>query len=122
MGVVLNQFTGCSAELCREEESEAIPETGRGGTQGSETSGLPHFLDNRLTDCSEVSLMRRPPLNPRKIPGTPVRGGFESRVIMRLEETFFNNVMLNLPCTIEALHKSITTASNHSHKKKTPWP
>jgi hypothetical protein len=33
--------------------------------------GPPHFLDNRLTDGGEVvSLMRRPPFTPRKIPGT----------------------------------------------------
>jgi hypothetical protein len=32
---------------------------------------LPHFLYNRLTDGGEVvSLTRRPPFNPRKIPGT----------------------------------------------------
>jgi hypothetical protein len=32
---------------------------------------LPHFLDNRLTDGGEVvSLTRRPPFIPRKIPGT----------------------------------------------------
>jgi hypothetical protein len=36
---------------------------------------------------------------------------------VRLEGTF----MLNVPCTIEALHKSIKTASNHAHKK-IPWP
>jgi hypothetical protein len=36
--------------------------TGRGGPQGSETSRLPHFLDNRLTDGGEiVSLKRRQP-------------------------------------------------------------
>jgi hypothetical protein len=34
-------------------------------------SRLPHFLDNQLTDGSEVfSLMRQPPFTPRKIPGT----------------------------------------------------
>jgi hypothetical protein len=34
-------------------------------------SSLPHFLDNRLTDGGEVvSLMRRPPFNPMKVPGT----------------------------------------------------
>jgi hypothetical protein len=38
---------------------------------GSETSRLPHFLDNRLTDGGDaVSLMRRSPFVPRKIPGT----------------------------------------------------
>jgi hypothetical protein len=36
-----------------------------------ETSRLPHFLDNRLTDDGEVvSLTRRPPFPPRMIPGT----------------------------------------------------
>jgi hypothetical protein len=36
-----------------------------------ETSRLPHFPDNRLTDGGEVvSLTRRPPFTPRKIPGT----------------------------------------------------
>jgi hypothetical protein len=32
---------------------------------------VPHYLDNRLTDgCKVVSLTRRPPFTPRKIPGT----------------------------------------------------
>jgi hypothetical protein len=45
--------------------------TGRGGPYGYETSKLPHFLDNRLTHGGEVvSLTRRPPFTPRKIPGT----------------------------------------------------
>jgi hypothetical protein len=35
-------------------ESKAIPVTGRGGPYGCETSRLPHFLDNRLTDGGEV--------------------------------------------------------------------
>jgi hypothetical protein len=35
-----------------------------------ETSKLPHFLDSPLTDGGEVSLRRRPPFTPRKIPGT----------------------------------------------------
>jgi hypothetical protein len=47
------------------------PWTGRRGPQGCETSRLPHFTDNRLTDVGEVvSLNRRPPFTPRKIPGT----------------------------------------------------
>jgi hypothetical protein len=34
-------------------------------------SSLPHFsLDSRLTVGGEVSLTRRPPFTPRKIPGT----------------------------------------------------
>jgi hypothetical protein len=50
---------------------KAIPETGRGGPWGCETPTLPHFLDNRLTDSGEViSLKRRPPFTPRKIPDT----------------------------------------------------
>jgi hypothetical protein len=50
---------------------KAIPVTGRGGPKGCETSRLPHFLDNRLTDGGEVvSLMRRPHFTPGKIPGT----------------------------------------------------
>jgi hypothetical protein len=38
----------------RNEASEVIPVTGRGGSLGCETSRLPHFLDNRLTDGGEV--------------------------------------------------------------------
>jgi hypothetical protein len=51
-------------------KGKAIPVTGRGGPHGCETSRLPHFLDNRLTDGGEVSLTRLPPFTPRKIPGT----------------------------------------------------
>jgi hypothetical protein len=44
---------------------------GRGGPYGCETSRLPHFLNNRLNDGGEVvSLKRRPPFTPRKIPST----------------------------------------------------
>jgi hypothetical protein len=54
-----------------EEKSEAIPVTDRRGPEGCETSRLQHFLDNRLTDGSEVvTLTRRPPFTSRKIPGT----------------------------------------------------
>jgi hypothetical protein len=43
-------------------KGKAIRVTGRGGPQGCETSRLPHFLDNRLTDGGEVvSLTHRPP-------------------------------------------------------------
>jgi hypothetical protein len=52
-------------------EVKANPLTDLGGPQGCETSRLPHFLDNRLTEGGEVvSLTRRPPFTPRKIPGT----------------------------------------------------
>jgi hypothetical protein len=50
---------------------KAVPITGRGGQLGCETSRLPHFLDNRLTDGGEVvSLTRQPPFTPLKIHGT----------------------------------------------------
>jgi hypothetical protein len=46
-------------------KSKAIPVTGHGGPYGCETSELPHFLDNRLTDGGEVvSLTRWPPFTP----------------------------------------------------------
>jgi hypothetical protein len=35
-------------------KGKAIPIIGRGGQQGCETSRLPHFLDNWLTDGSDV--------------------------------------------------------------------
>jgi hypothetical protein len=35
--------------------ASVIPVTGSGGPQGSETSRLPLFLDNRLTDGGEVN-------------------------------------------------------------------
>jgi hypothetical protein len=68
-------------------EGKAIPVTGLGCPQGCETSRLPHFLDNRLTDGGEVvSLKHRPPFTPRKVPGTlSVRGSVDPRAIVRLE-------------------------------------
>jgi hypothetical protein len=51
-------------------KGKAIPVTGHEGPQGCETSRLPYFLDNWLTDGSKVlSLMRQPPFTPRMIPG-----------------------------------------------------
>jgi hypothetical protein len=50
---------------------KAIPVTGRGRAQKIVMRRGFHILYNRLTDGGEfVSLMRRPPLIPRKIPGT----------------------------------------------------
>jgi hypothetical protein len=46
-------------------KGKAIHVTGRGGPYGCETSRLPHFLDNRLTDGGEISLMRWPPFAPQ---------------------------------------------------------
>jgi hypothetical protein len=52
--------------------SKAVPVTGRGGPYGREKSRLSHFLESRLIDGGEVvSLKRRSPLTPRKIPGIP---------------------------------------------------
>jgi hypothetical protein len=43
--------------------------TGRGSTDGYETSMLPYFLENWYTDGSEsVSIIRRQSFTPRKIP------------------------------------------------------
>jgi hypothetical protein len=48
-------------------KGKAIPVTGRGGPHDCETSRLPHFLDNRLTEGGEVvSLMRRPAFTPQE--------------------------------------------------------
>jgi hypothetical protein len=55
-------FLGLLALLKRWKIRKALPVTGLGGLQGCETSKLPHFLDNRLTDGVEVvSLTHRPP-------------------------------------------------------------
>jgi hypothetical protein len=51
--------------------SISFPVTGRGGPKVCETSRLPRFLESQLTDGGEVvSLTRRPPFTPTKIPGT----------------------------------------------------
>jgi hypothetical protein len=44
-----------------------IPVTGRRGPYGCETSRLPHFINNRLTDGGEIVSLRR--RQPSKIPG-----------------------------------------------------
>jgi hypothetical protein len=52
-------------------EGKGIPLTGRGGPYVCETLRPSHLLDSRLTNGGEVvSLKRRPPFTPRKIPGT----------------------------------------------------
>jgi hypothetical protein len=58
-------------DLEHTDKGKAPPVTGHGSSQICETWRLLHFLDNELTDDGEaVSLMRRPPFTPRKIPGT----------------------------------------------------
>jgi hypothetical protein len=48
-------------------KGEAIPVTGPAGPDGCEASGFPHFLDDRLTDGSEVvSPTRRPTFIPEE--------------------------------------------------------
>jgi hypothetical protein len=52
-------------------KGKGIPVTGHGNPWGCEMLRLPCFLDNRLTDGSEVvSLMHWLPFSPRKVPGT----------------------------------------------------
>jgi hypothetical protein len=52
-------------------KGSVIPVVGRGGPQGRETLRFPYFLDSRFTDGGKVvSLTRRPPFTPKKIPGT----------------------------------------------------
>jgi hypothetical protein len=68
LDIKLSALEGPSYSL---QQGKAIPVTGREGPEGCETSRLPHFLDNQLTDGGEVvSLTRRPPFIPRNIPGT----------------------------------------------------
>jgi hypothetical protein len=44
-----------------------IPVTGHEGPLGCETSRIPHFLDNRLTDGDEVVRPKRlPPFTPQE--------------------------------------------------------
>jgi hypothetical protein len=51
--------------MVKVKKGKANSVTGRGGPYGCETSRLPHFLDNRLTDGSKVvSLTLRPPFTP----------------------------------------------------------
>jgi hypothetical protein len=71
-----------------------MPVIGRRGPQSCETSRLPHFLDNRITDDGEVvSLTRRPPFNPRKIPGTHLVMYVTQYFILLRNVTTFHSVM-----------------------------
>jgi hypothetical protein len=72
----------------RKGKRKAISVTSHEGPQGCVTSRLPHFLDNRLTDCGEVvSLTRQPPFTPgRFLVLISVRGWVDPRAIVRLED------------------------------------
>jgi hypothetical protein len=39
----------------KKEKSKAVPVTGSGGLLGCESSRLPHYLENRPTDSSDVA-------------------------------------------------------------------
>jgi hypothetical protein len=45
-------------------EGKAVPVTARGGTRSCETSRLPHFLHNRLTDGGEDDSFYGPECRP----------------------------------------------------------
>jgi hypothetical protein len=71
MDSILSQMNPDHTLIPVQAKGKAIPITGRGGPEGFEMSRLPYFLDNWFTDGGEVvSLTRRPPFTPRKIPGT----------------------------------------------------
>jgi hypothetical protein len=64
-------YTGCfifsRGYSCGHKKRKAIFVIRRGGPKDCETSRLPHFLDNWLTDGGEVvTLTRQPTLIPRK--------------------------------------------------------
>jgi hypothetical protein len=71
-------------------------------------SRLPYFLDSRLTDGGEVvSLTRRPPFTPRKIPGThfslrpsPPQGHSAAGMIRSIEKS--NYLIGNRNCDLPA--------------------
>jgi hypothetical protein len=80
--------------LIRHKHKKAIPATGRGGPQGCETSRLPHFLDNRLTDGGKVvCLTRWSPFTPQEDSCLllSIRGWVDTRAIVRsiIYYTFF---------------------------------
>jgi hypothetical protein len=66
----LNKLKHCIF-ICIKVKGKSIPVTGHEGPYGCETSRLPQFSRNRLTDGGEiVSPTRRPSFTPMKIPGT----------------------------------------------------
>jgi hypothetical protein len=73
----LHQLRYCSSSVTiyiYRLEKTSILVTGCGGPWDCETSRLSHFLDNRFTDGGKVvSLTRRPPFTPIKVPGIHFR-------------------------------------------------
>jgi hypothetical protein len=95
--------------------------TGRGGPMNFETSKLAHFLDNRLTDGSEViSLTRRPCFHPQEDFWYPflIEAQSTSRVIVWLEglgtlknSNDIGNRTRDLPtCSIVPQHTTLSSA------------
>jgi hypothetical protein len=68
--LLLEHWITSVAETTRRNDKEkGIPVTDRGGPYACETSRLPHFVDNGLTDSDEVvSFTRRPPFTPQEDP------------------------------------------------------
>jgi hypothetical protein len=114
--------------LIRVSKGKAIPVGDREGPLGYETSRLPHFLGNRLTDGGEaVSLTRRPSFKPPEIflVLISVRGWDDPMVIVRLEgidkvkklNDLIGNRIRDLPaCSIMPQPNTLPCAPiKHSH-------
>jgi hypothetical protein len=68
---IISQLVTVHTNSKGKQECKAILVIYRGGPYYYETSRIPHFLDNLLTDGGDVvNLMHRPPFTSRKIPGT----------------------------------------------------
>jgi hypothetical protein len=63
-----NKYRFSHVQLSQLSRKKDVPKLSRPeGPYGCETSRLPHFLDNRLTDGDKVvSLTRRPPFTPKE--------------------------------------------------------
>jgi hypothetical protein len=67
MSIIVRFLCMKNAKYIKKVRGKAIPMTGFEGPYGCETSRLPHFLGNRITDgCEVVSLTRRPHFTPQE--------------------------------------------------------